>query len=323
MKSNEMLFRCHSLSNLMTDSKGKSNMQKYSEALISRTKYQNDYLLVNNKDTKTAQNKLKKIQELNNEILTLESIKGVKELSETCIKQIIKTYASTVRGRYDSVNSKYFDKGKQRENNAITLLSSLTNVYYKKNTERLFNDYVSGEVDVFFGEEIRKAKKTIDTKCSWSYITFLNSNFDEVNPAYEWQGHAYMWLTGAEEHDVAYCLVNGTTQAINDEIRKLSWEMGVLDASIETEPEFVNGCRQIERNHIFDINEFGNENPNYEFYNPVFFKNNNFAWDFDIPKEKRVKIINIKRDEFKIEAAKERIIEARVWAEENLFKNGL
>lgn len=320
MTAQEILFRCSGLGNLMTEPKGKTPKEQYNELIINRNKWQNDYSLIANKNTKTAQHRLRQIQEANNKILRLQRHKDQVYLSDTCVSQILKTYASQVYKRAEIVKSKFFFKGSHREEDAITVISRNTNTMFEKNDIRLNNEYVTGEPDLFIGEEIIKAKETLDAKCSWSYNTFLDSKFRELSHVYKWQGHGYMWLTGAERHTVCYCLVNGTQSAINDEIRKLSWRMGVLDASVEQDPKFIEEARQIERNHIFDINAFCLENPGHEFFSDVDFDGKKFSWPYDIPVEERMHTFVVERSEACISEAKERIIECRAWVRENVFK---
>ena len=61
----------------------------------------------------------------------------------------------------------------------------------------------------------------------------------------------------------------------------------------EDNDEWLEAVMQLERNMIFDIPKFQEENPNYTFYNPVL--------DFHIPAELRVKkfAVNLDSDDIK------------------------
>ncbi len=316
MNVNEILIRCSGLHQIMTEPKEKSYKDRLADACTLIGKYKGEYQNMN-PDTKTAQKKLAQIQKLNTLILELDKVKDEIQLSETCKKFLIATYANQIYKRRDELRNKFLSKGNVREKDATTILSLERKIFYKQNRERLFNEYFSGEPDLFDGPEIRKARKTLDTKCSWSLITFLESQFAELKDVYDWQGQGYMDLTGAEEHEVVYCLVNGTLQAINDEIRRTSWQMGVLDASIETDPKFIEKVCQIERNHIFEINSFMNENPHYDIKSDVYFDGEKYSWEFDIPREKRIHTKLFKRDNDKIAEAKEKVIICREWMSKN------
>jgi hypothetical protein len=129
-----------------------------------------------------------------------------------------------------------------------------------------------------------------------------------------------MWLTGAEQHTVAYCLVNGTYKIIQDEKWALAKQYGIIDLSVSEDKDFVEGCKQAEINHIFDINKFYQEYPNYEFHNEVELVDGVCRWAYDIPVQKRMHLKTFERRESRILQAKERIIDCRKWMGEKLFK---
>ncbi len=236
------------------------------------------------------------------------------ELSMTCKTELKNVFVASKYKRREEVESKFLDKGNEREADAIVLYSLIKKGDFTKNKIRLYNDYIQGEPDFFQGESIYKAKETIDTKCSWSAFTFFRVQGEKLNPDYLWQGNGYMWLTGAERHTVAYCLVNGTPQNIMDEKRKLAYKMGILDMSGNDSPEFKEKCKQIEINNIFDINAFYNENPYFAFDNELE------EWSYDIPAEDRLYTITIERNEDDIRALQDRIGSCRKFMDKNLFK---
>lgn len=303
----------------MTEMKGQTYKEKHLEALTTIGRYKDEYSKMN-PVLKTSQKKLQQIQKLNGLILELEPKLSEIQLSETCIKQLIKIFAQEYHGRREELKNKYLDKGNYRENDAITVLARNMKKHFKKNATRLRNKFLQGEPDLYLGESINNADETLDTKCSWSLITFLEAMQADLNPMYEWQGHGYMDLTGAKKHTVVYCLVNGTFQAINDEIRKTGWQMGVLDASVETDPVFVEKVKQIERNHIFNLTDFMNENQGYELRNDFSLDGEKYYWDYDIPLKDRIHTKTFDRDDDKIKAAHERVIKSREWMNRNLFK---
>lgn len=305
----------------MTDAKGKSDSENYADCLAKINQLKKDYGDIVNKNTKTAASKHAQIIKLNTEILLLEKTKDDFNPSETCRKQIIKAFAG-LKGRREDLNNKYLEKGNEREQDAITLLSVVMKRFYKKNSVRLENDFITGEPDLFDGESIENAEETLDTKCSWSYITFLEASDNELNNVYKLQGDGYMWLTNAKKHTVVYCLVNGTMKYINDQIRALAWKHGVLDADISGDEKFIKAVEQLERNHIFDIDSFMKENPEYNPKNIVVYdsENNKFSWDFDIPREERIHTKVFYRDESRIEKIKQRVIQCRKYANKKYFK---
>jgi hypothetical protein len=217
------------------------------------------------------------------------------ELAETVKTHLVDVFVSAKYGRREEIMGKYLDKGNEREEDAITLVSRVTKRFYKKNTERLTNDYISGELDLFLGETVDNADETIDTKVSWSANTFFRAKNKPLDKMYEWQGVGYMALSGAKKHTVAYCLVNGTESAIANEKRILSYQNGMMDAGGNPSLEFIERCKQIEINHIFDLAAFQKEYPHYDFANDVS------KWTYDIPMEERLFMISFERDEAEIE----------------------
>jgi len=240
-------------------------------------------------------------------------------MGATAMKECVKIFAA-YRGRREQLKNKFVRKGNAREEDSITLLSRLTKTMYRKNTVRLENDFFSGEPDLFLGPDINHAEETNDTKTSWSYITFLEAQTkceaEDVLKGYYWQGQAYMSLTGAKQHTISYCLVNGTHKAIMDAQRAIQWELGEIDPANPSQ-EFIKECKQIERNHIFDLKEFEEENPGYDFYSD---KKDWFLSGYDIPLKERLAQVTFERNEQDIERMVARALEARVWITKNLIK---
>jgi hypothetical protein len=324
LSADKILFRASGLGQIMTEPRGKSNLVKHNEALFELTKQKNKYSLIPNKRTKLARLQKAKVVQQTKLVAELEAVKDLPQLSETCKKHLIKLYAQVVLGRRTEIKNKFLAKGHAREEDGITLLSRVTKNLFKKNTERLYNEYTTGEPDLFTGASIRAAKKTVDIKCSWSLETFLETIIEDLNDNYFYQGQDYMWLTGAEEHIVAYCLVNGTVEAINDEIFSLKREYGVIDDAVLPENHIYHErARQVERNHIFDIDAFIKEYPHYTPLNDAFLHSElgKYVWEYDIPMEKRVFRFSFLRDEVAIDNVKKKVVVCRAWMNANLFEN--
>lgn len=233
-------------------------------------------------------------------------------LSETCKTHLIDVFVSAKYGRREELTSKFLDKGNECEEDSVTLLSRVTKHLYKKNSERLTNNWISGEPDLYKGESIRNAEETTDTKTSWSAHTFFRVQKDALNKMYYWQGQGYMALTGAKRHTVSYCLVNGTPQAITDEKKRLAYKMNLIDPTMS--PEYLAKAQQIERNHIFDMALFLKHNEWFELDSVLA------EWDFDIPKEDRVFSLSFERDDLEIARIYQRVEDCRLWIAANLWK---
>ena len=87
--------------------------------------------------------------------------------------------------------------------------------------------------------------------------------------------------------------------------------MGLLNP--EYNETYIEKCKQIERNMIFDLGEFMKEYPHFELHSDPS------EWSYDIPKNERVHEITFDRDDDKIQKMYERIKECRIWIKENLI----
>ena len=88
------------------------------------------------------------------------------------------------------------------EDTSIDLYNEVHGTLYLKNTERLENEFITGECD------INAEDKIIDIKSSWSLETFPASPEDVNNKDYEWQLRGYMMLYNKPKAELAYCMVS-------------------------------------------------------------------------------------------------------------------
>lgn len=246
--------------------------------------------------------------------LMVESRNKKEIISDTTKTNLIDIFVSAVYGRREEIKSKFLKKGNACEEDAITLLSRVTKIVFKKNTQRLNNEFITGEPDLFIGKAIDDAEETFDTKASWSLHTFWRAKKGANNKNYYWQGQCYMMLTGAKKHTVAYCLVNGLASAIRSEKLMLSYEPGMLDKYGNEMPKYIELCKQIEINHIFDIELFKTHNPGFEFHNDIT------QWEHDIPIQERVHMVTYKRDMIAINSLITKIRICRNWMNRELFE---
>lgn len=236
----------------------------------------------------------------------MTSLKKPVEEGVTTMRELVKRYRQIKWKRLADTGNKYTEKGLEVEEDGLTLYSKYKGIFLTKNNIRLKNDYFNGEIDSFIGEEILRAKHTIDIKCVWSWLTFP-SFIDKADSDYDYQGQAYMDLCGAETHTVAYCLVNTPANLIEKEIRNLAWALGVG----ETDPVFIEQAKEVEKNSIVDMELFKKHFPDYVVRNT--------EWTFDIPANERVYELVVKRDEEKISAMKKRCDDCRIWLNNNCF----
>lgn len=223
--------------------------------------------------------------------------------SLTCKRKLIKIHREIKYNRYYSFTNKYTEKGLKMEQDAITLYSRFRKDNYKKNTERIENDFFTGEPD------IRIKGETIDVKCSWSLDTFPHVLTDKPDKAYEYQGYGYMSLDNADKHTIVYCLVNSPLNLLIKEKEKLWYN---LDQPSDQNEDYLEGKMEIERNMIFDLDQFKRDNPNYDL--------DTKEWIYDIPIPERIVEFTVERNNSELEKIYKRIKECRSWMQNNLFK---
>jgi len=292
MNPDEILFRASSTGFIMTDGDGMITEKQ----LKTIEEYQ-------------AKPKLTDIQGA--ELRRLIDKRDNPELSLTTKKHLLKVYAKAEFDREEEVRSKYMDKGTIAEPDSITLYSLVKKKFFKKNELRLNNRYVTGLPDLFDGpdDDIQNAEEIEDIKSSWSLDTFLANKFiNKTNSDYFWQGQSYLALVPkAKRFRLVYVLINTPAELIMDEKKKLLYQ----NRYDETDPDYIEACQNIEKNHIFDMALFRSHYPYFEFHNDV--------WAWDIPKEKRYHEIVIERDPIAINALYERITMCRKWMKEKLL----
>ena len=128
-------------------------------------------------------------------------------LSGTCrtyIKELFLMY------EYDIVKefwSRYTDKGIRVERDSIMLANDVFDW-------KLTIDDISGDQMYFKNEWINGATDVCtdhllaDVKSSWDGTTFPWFDTELQSKSNMWQMHGYMWLTGHEQAEVVYCLID-------------------------------------------------------------------------------------------------------------------
>lgn len=224
-------------------------------------------------------------------------------IGETCKKHLIDVFIAEKYGRRKQLENKWLKKGIAVENESIRLFNSLHDKKYKKNTETIKNDYIIGTPDII-GDIIGEAKSSYDI---W---TFLNAKHSKLDKDYYWQTQGYMWLTGLKSAKLFYALCNSPVEEILEEKRRLAWKLKSID---EETDEYIEQCKRIERNSIYDIELFKYDNPYYDFHIEPS------EWVYDIPKAERLHVVDIPYDQQAIDKLKKRIEDCREWMNQNLF----
>lgn len=170
-------------------------------------------------------------------------------LSATTKKYLQEIHKEVVFGKTTDIESKYLEKGKQVEENAIEMYSRVKSHRYTKNEMFFENDLICGTPDII-------EEELIDIKSSWDFTTFPIHEEDLPNSAYYWQMQGYMALTGKKESLVTYCLVDTPMMLIQDEIRRLSWKLGMIEVPEELELEVYDRLQYADVPEELRIKEF-------------------------------------------------------------------
>lgn len=234
--------------------------------------------------------------------------KAAGKLGDTCTSYLAELYRSMKYNRLREYTSKHMVKGIVQEELAITLYSLHTKKYFKKNSERISNSFITGEPDLFIGPDIRNVEEGFDTKCSWDLWTFPYET-DELDKGYYWQNMGYMDLTGAKKWTTVYTLVNAPAEQITAEKQRLWYTLGMPDDSND---KYLEKRREIEKNMIFDMKQFRDDNPNYD----LDIKD----WCYDIPRAERIAEFPVLRDEEAIKKIHLQVTKCRNYMNEKYGK---
>ena len=136
--------------------------------------------------------------------------KKSENLSETAKSYIRQLAKQDFYGYESDISTKQIRKGIHYENESIKLLNEVRETKHEKNTERKFNDFLTGEPDIITISSI------IDIKTSWSLETFPATSSEGESSLYEWQLRAYMWLFEKPSAELIYCMIDTDDEFLND-----------------------------------------------------------------------------------------------------------
>lgn len=214
-----------------------------------------------------------------------KAAKDAGELSKTAKTHLKNVYIQEKYGREKDIVTRQMQKGIEVEEDSITLLSRVQKKMLYKNEERLYNDYITGLPDIFEGKSIHESDSITDIKSSYDLFTFMSNIGEPLDSSYYYQLQGYMALSGAKIAYIAYCLVNTPAHIIESEKYYLLKKMDVIS---EESPEFIKEAMKIDKNMTFD----------------------------DIPKEERVLIFTVERDDLIISKIYHKVLKAREYLRE-------
>lgn len=206
-------------------------------------------------------------------------------LSKTAKTHLKSVYIREKYGRERDIITKQMKKGLEQEELSITLLSRVLKKVFKKNEERLNNQFVTGLPDIYEGESIKNATCIYDVKTSFDFFTFIANVGEPLDKDYYYQLQGYMYLSNSPIAYIAYCLVDCPQWMIDGEKYKLLRSMNVIS---DESPEFLEAAANIDRAMTFE----------------------------DVAKEDRVLIFTVHRDEEVIEKIGQKVSKAREYLAE-------
>ena len=199
-------------------------------------------------------------------------------LSETAKTYIQDLFKEKELGIAREFWSRYTDKGIQMEDEAIDFAGQVLGWdFVVKNEQGYENDWITGTPDVITKDLLA------DIKCSWDGNTFPFFQKDDKlpNKDYFFQLQGYMWLTGLDQAELVYCLMNTPHAIVEDEVRKAHWKAGIIEEDLDLR-------EAVQSQHNFD----------------------------HLPNNLRVKRFIIRKDEEAIEKIKEKVELAREYYEQ-------
>lgn len=190
-------------------------------------------------------------------LMTSSRTKG-EALSQTAKSYIIQKAKEDFFEYRSELNSKYITKGLAQEQDSIDLLNLVRLEDYKKNEDRVENEWLSGCCDIITDTSI------IDIKTSWSLDTFPATTYELKDLSdYEWQGRAYMWLYDMPSFELCYVMVSTAPEIMGE------YENGALHYVDHIAPEKRITSIRFERDKELEIQMAERLILATEFYNEV------------------------------------------------------
>jgi hypothetical protein len=161
------------------------------------------------KQEQTLQGFVKKIEDKENPVL---------ELTQGTISELHTIWNKESLGIYPILKSKAVRRGILQEQESIDLVNSVFGIEMAKNTERLNNDYLTGEPDLITDLSV------IDIKTCESWETFSKQTLNSNTSDYYWQLWVYSQLTKKNAIYIARTLPSYDNELITYEQTKAMTE---------------------------------------------------------------------------------------------------
>lgn len=225
----EFKCRCSGISKIMFNKQGFEPLTELQEAKIIELEERDKIKPITDKQR----------EELNRLIAKGEASKEV-VLSPMCIEYLMEVYAWETQGMIsvskETMEVAQLSKGKLAETEAVTLLIRVDKLPYAIHKERISNDFLSGQIDIYLGEDVMLATNVTDIKNAFDYPGFLKKINNGLERGQTEQVQGYGDITGAPELFIANCLVDNPETIIED----MKWKLArKLDAVTIESPDFL------------------------------------------------------------------------------------
>lgn len=207
-------IRCSAISQIMTNAKGKSNLERFNEAKKTLEESITRFEKMKTKDGITGLKLKKKIEELTKELPELEKVKDVIILSDTAKTYCQNWVKEQIYKKRRQNSNKYTEKGLIMEDNSLDFVAEQLDIFMiLKNEEYFENSFLTGTPDAILPEFI------IDVKNSWNHLTFPLFSTEIPDIAYFYQAQGYMALTGKKYYKLIYTLMDTPEYLIEKEFQ--------------------------------------------------------------------------------------------------------
>jgi len=174
-------------------------------------------------------------------------------LSDGYIDYLLAEYAWITEGMI-AVNKESLDlleirKGKEGETAASKLLEAVDGIVYKVHKTRIYNDYISGEIDLYLGEHVYAAINVTDIKNAFDYPTFLKKIENGLENGQKEQVQGYCDITTSSIGWIANTLISCPDHIIEEMRWKVTKKIG---ATTPESPEMLIEWPKWEKSMRFD-----------------------------------------------------------------------
>jgi hypothetical protein len=190
---------------LMTDPKGKTPLEKWNDAWYFLRKWQDEYDILKNKETKTAKEKLCKIESLRLEIPKLEKERDTIVLSETAKTYVLEKIVEEVGGFLPEGESKATDYGTNQESEARYWYEKKTLLETQQVGFIPYNESFGGSPDSQVLDRETDEIGVLEIKCPYNSVNHLKHRlidseeyFKENHFDFYWQCMGNMLATDSQ-----------------------------------------------------------------------------------------------------------------------------